>query len=73
MAKSEGSLDKQLEKLIKVVEKQDRHEKAARKLEHICGGEMLSSSKAISTLSMHQRASQTLFEATASTSILWSD
>jgi hypothetical protein len=33
MAKSEGSLDKQLEKLIKVVEKQDRHERAARKLE----------------------------------------
>lgn len=33
MAKSQGSLDKQLEKLIKVVEKQDRHERAARKLE----------------------------------------
>ena len=33
MAKSEGSLDKQLEKLIKVVEKQDRHERASKKLE----------------------------------------
>ena len=35
MAKSEGSLDKQLEKLIKVVEQQDRHDKAARKLAEI--------------------------------------
>ncbi|WP_156309728.1 hypothetical protein [Novosphingobium sp. AAP93] len=33
MTKSQGTLDKRLKQLIKVVEQQDRHEKAAKKLE----------------------------------------